>query len=212
MTWAIAAHFSPKNGRLHNSKFPSAGNVHGNKNYAFPQCKSCLHIADFHQPTQAHPAGVPCDSTSPLAWCVCPRRAEVPALFRVRVSPSVSQELYTRHRRFPRAGAYGASQVLRRLSSCMPRPEDSGGPPPPRHVGGIVLPSGAFKPSASAIAMSKLYQHFRVRGHPYGLQDTLSTLRPSCSPCLHGSAMDARLATGGWLALTRQGLAPCKRR
>src|SRR5262245_65804576 len=94
----------------------------------------------------------------------------------------------------------------------MPRPEDSGGPPPPRHVGGIVLPSGALKPSASAIAMSTLYQHCRVRGHPYGLQDTLSTLRPSCSPCLHGSAMDARLATGGWLALTRQGLAPCKRR
>ena len=61
-------------------------------------------------------------------------------------------------------------------------------------------------------AFSKLYQHFRVRGHPCGLQDTLSTLRPSCSPCLHGSAMDARLATGGWLALTRQGLAPCKRR
>ena len=26
------------------------------------------------------------------------------------------------------------------------------------------------------------------------------------------SAMDARLATRGWLALTRQGLAPCKRR
>jgi hypothetical protein len=26
------------------------------------------------------------------------------------------------------------------------------------------------------------------------------------------SAMDARLATGGWLALTRQGLSPCKRR
>src|SRR2546427_7547873 len=46
----------------------------------------------------------------------------------------------------------------------------------------LMLPSGALKPSASAIAMSKLYQHFRVRGHPYGLQDVLSTLRPSCSP------------------------------
>jgi hypothetical protein len=46
-----------------------------------------------------------------------------------------------------------------------------------------VLPSGALKPSASATsAVSKLCQHFRVRGHPYGLQDTLSTLRPSCSP------------------------------
>jgi hypothetical protein len=75
------------------------------------------------------------------------------------------------------------------------------------------LPSGALKPSASATsAFSKLYQHFRVRGHPCGLQDSLSTLRPSCAPCLHGSAMDARLATGGWLALARQGLSPCKRR
>ena len=71
----------------------------------------------------------------------------------------------------------------------------------------------ALKPSASATsAFSKLYQHFRVRGHPYGLQDSLSTLRPSCSPCFHGSAMGARLATGGWLALTRQGRSPCKRR
>ncbi len=51
MHWVIAAPISPKNGRRHNSKFPSAGNVHGNKNYAFPQCKSCLHIADFHQPS-----------------------------------------------------------------------------------------------------------------------------------------------------------------
>ena len=47
---------------------------------------------------------------------------------------------------------------------------------------GRVLPSGAFKPSASAIALSKLYQHFRGRGSPCGLQDSLSTLRPSCSP------------------------------
>ena len=76
----------------------------------------------------------------------------------------------------------------------------------------LVLPSGALKPSASAIAMSKLYQHFRVRGHPCGLQDTRSTLRPSCSPCLHDSAMDARRDTGGWLALTRLGLSPSKRR
>ena len=32
-------------------------------------------------------------------------------------------------------------------------------------------------------AMSKRYQHCRGHGHPCGLQDTLSTLRPSCSPC-----------------------------
>ena len=53
--------------------------------------------------------------------------------------------------------------------------------------------------------ISKRSRHFRacpgpdpgVRGHPCGLQDALSTPRPSCSPCHHGSAMDARLATGG---------------
>ena len=32
------------------------------------------------------------------------------------------------------------------------------------------------------MAMSKLSQHVRVRGHPCGLQDALATLRPSCSP------------------------------
>jgi hypothetical protein len=32
------------------------------------------------------------------------------------------------------------------------------------------------------LLISKLYQPFRVRGHPYGLQDSLSTPRPSCSP------------------------------
>jgi hypothetical protein len=99
---------------------------------------------------------------------------------------------------FSTAGTSGASQVLRRLSSCMPWPEDAGGPPPPRHVGGIVLPSGAFKPSASAIAMSKLYQHCRVRGHPYGLQDTLSTLRPSCSSCVPPQLRHGRKTRYGW--------------
>ena len=29
--------------------------------------------------------------------------------------------------------------------------------------------------------ISKLYQHFRVRDYPYGLQDSLSTLSLSCS-------------------------------
>src|SRR6056297_1531663 len=38
-----------------------------------------------------------------------------------------------------------------------------------------------LKPSASAIAVSKLYQHFRERGLPCGLQDSLPTLSPSRS-------------------------------
>ena len=57
-----------------------------------------------------------------------------------------------------------------------------------------------LKPSASAIAISKLYQHFRVRDHPYGLQNSLPTLNPSCS--LH-SFMQLRhgfKARYGWVA------------
>lgn len=47
----------------------------------------------------------------------------------------------------------------------------------------LVLPSANFNPSASACqVILKLYQHFRVRNYPYGLQNTLSTLRPfTCS-------------------------------
>ena len=104
---------------------------------------------------------------------------------------------------FSTAGTSGASHVLRRLSSCMPRPEDSGGPPPPRLVGGCVWPSGAFKPSASAIAVSKLSQPFRVRGHPCGLQDTLSPLRPSCSPRVPSRRRHGRTTRYGW------GATPC---
>ena len=61
--------------------------------------------------------------------------AQVPALFCVRASPSVPQELYTIRRCFSWGGTFGASQVLRHLSSCMPRPEDSGGPFHPRPNG-----------------------------------------------------------------------------
>ena len=64
----------------------------------------------------------------------------------------------------------------------------------------LMLPSGALKPSASAIAMSKLYQHFRVRGHPCGLQDSLSTLRPSCSPRVQPRLRHGRKTRYGWVA------------
>src|SRR6266571_2090268 len=49
-------------------------------------------------------------------------------------------------------------------------------------------------------AFSKLYQHFRVRGHPYGLQDTLSTLRPSCSSCVRPRLRHGRKTRYGWVA------------
>jgi len=50
----------------------------------------------------------------------------------------------------PRPGALGASRVLQRLCSCMPRPEDSGGSPHPSHCGWFVLPSSRLRLSASA--------------------------------------------------------------
>jgi hypothetical protein len=88
----------------------------------------------------------------------------------------------------------------------MPRPEDSGGPLKTLGIRNKLI--------------SKLYQHFRERGLPYGLQDTLPTLSPSCSQSLGYSATDPRLNTGGWLTLvkrpydlfSRQGLSPCKMR
>jgi len=46
---------------------------------------------------------------------------------------------------FSTAGTSGASQVLRRLSSCMPRPEDSGGPAPPCQDGGARMAFGRVK-------------------------------------------------------------------
>ncbi len=115
---------------------------------------------------------------------------------------------------FSTAGTSGVSQVLRRLSSCMPRPEDSGGPAPPRHVGWARVAFGSVKTLG-------------VRNKP--CRSCTSTSGDAAPPaayrmlCLrfahlvrrefpHDSAMDARLDTGGWLALTRQGLSPCKRR
>ncbi len=50
----------------------------------------------------------------------------------------------------------------------------------------------------------------RVYGYPYGLQDSLCTLRLNCSQDFTRSASDATLDTGGWLNLTGQVLAPCK--
>ncbi len=69
-----------------------------------------------------------------------------------------------------------------------------------------------LKPSASATTHFEAVPALQGARHPYGLQNSLSTLRPSCSPPFGDSATDARLDTGGWLALTRRGLAPRKKR
>jgi hypothetical protein len=161
-----------------------------------------------------HAARFPSDRTPPPPCPGCRRGAEVPAGCGLRVSPAVPQELSTVRRRLVRAGASGASQVLRRLSSCMPWPEDSGGPAPPRHDGGARVACGSVKtlgvrntpfrrcPSTSGCAVTPTAS--RIRGRRF-----VPLVRRVYD---HVSAMDARRDTGGWLALTRQGLSPCKRR
>jgi hypothetical protein len=49
-------------------------------------------------------------------------------------------------------------------------------------------------------ALSKLSQHFRGRGSPYGLQDALSPPRPSCSSCYQPRLRHGRKTRYGWAA------------
>jgi hypothetical protein len=93
----------------------------------------------------------------------------------------------------------------------MPRPEDSGGPPPSpfrrlRVAFRLVKTLGIRNN-----LISKLYQHFRVRVTPTAYRmlylRLVHLVRQASQP---DSAMDPRLDTGGWLALARRGLSPRK--
>jgi hypothetical protein len=113
----------------------------------------------------------------------------------------------------PRPGALGASRVLQRLSSCMPRPEDSGGPPHPSHSGCFVLSSRTLRLSTSAISL------FRRCTSTSGSAISPAAYRILCVRLPHDlvrglprSAMGPTLDTGGRLTLTRPGLSPGKRR
>src|SRR6266705_1831716 len=50
------------------------------------------------------------------------------------------------------------------------------------------------------MAMSKLSQHCRGRGPPYGLQAALATRRPSCSPHAALRLRHGRTTRYGWVA------------
>jgi len=55
-----------------------------------------------------------------------------------------------------------------------------------------------LRPSASGLTFSKLYQHFRERGLPYGVQDYLCTLT---SPIVRGHPLLIEINTRyGWVA------------
>ena len=78
-------------------------------------------------------------------------------------------------------GTNGASRVLRRLSFCIPWPEDSGGPPHPSHSGCFVLPSRTLTLSASATSLSRSCTSTSGNAiSPYGLQNALCTLALHC--------------------------------
>ena len=65
----------------------------------------------------------------------------------------------------------------------MPRPEDPGSLPQPHQLGCFPWASCSLTHSPTATcSISGLYQHFRVYGHPCGLQLSLCTLHPLCSP------------------------------
>lgn len=111
----------------------------------------------------------------------------------------------------PRSGAFGASWVPQRISSCMPRPEDSAGSPQPSPSRLLLCCLRcALIPSASGTDY--------VEAVP-ALQGARPPLRPTGFSVyaylislfvITDSAMRSTRDTGGWLALPRQGLSPCK--
>ena len=135
-------------------------------------------------------------------------RAHAVSGFITRSCPSPNSVIIVLH-----PGAFGASRVLRRLSFCIPWPEDSGGPPHPSHCGCFVLPSRTLKLSASATSL------FRSCTSTSGNAISPTVYRMLCVrlPCtlvrgLRHSAAGPTLDTGGRLTLTRRGLSPRKRR
>src|SRR5712691_10662931 len=107
---------------------------------------------------------------------------------------------------------YGLSGYGRNWA--MPRPEDSGGPAPPRHYGCARVAFGSVK------TLGVRNKPCRSCTSTSVCAVTPTTYRMLCLRFVHlvrrvydhDSAIDARLDTGGWLVLTRQGLSPCKRR
>jgi hypothetical protein len=98
----------------------------------------------------------------------------------------------------------------------MPCPDDPGRPRESHQNDSFAWASRkrTRSPPASLIGFSGLYQTSGRCGLPYGLHGSLCTLQTFRSVCRSrlSSYGSATLGTGGWLDLTRQGLAPCKKR
>ena len=109
-------------------------------------------------------------------------------------------------------GIHGLSQVLgASLSACqaLRTPAD---PPASCHERCLCIGFRCVKTVAVCIdRLDEAVPDFRVCGHPSGLQSSLCTLHMVCSEFCSSSPR-ATLGTGGWLDLSWQGLAPCKKR
>ena len=99
---------------------------------------------------------------------------------------------------FATARTSGASQVLRRLSSCMPRPEDSGGPAPPCHVGWARVAFGCVKSLGVRNKPFRSCTSTSGDAAPPAPTGCSSTLRPSCSPV--SRLRHGRKTRYGWVA------------
>ena len=135
-------------------------------------------------------------------------------MFSGQVSPSVPPELYTLFCRVHTQEPLGLPKFLcASLPAChgLRTPADL---PILAVSDARVLPLGALQPSASATSA------LRSGTSAAGCAVTPAAYRRRCrrfAPLVrraspHDSAMDARRAPGGWRALARPGLSPCKRR
>src|SRR5262249_946343 len=148
---------------------------------------------------QPHPAGFPCDRTPPPAWPACHLAPPVPALLRRRVSPAGPPELYPFLRGFPAQERLGPPQCF---DASLPAGHGLRTPadlPLLALPDGRVWPSGAFKPSASAMSLCDAVpalQGARSPLRPPGVAVDASPLLCAVSPRLrHG-----RQTRYGWLA------------
>ena len=135
-----------------------------------------------------------------LSSLVAPRLGARPSLW-VRVSPSVPRRPRALRVAFESAGIYGASQVLRRSSPCMPCPDDPGRPPESHQFDSIAWASRKRKrwPPASSIGFSGLYQTSGRCGLPYGLHGSLCTLQTFRSVRLTTFLLQICNTRYGWL-------------
>ncbi len=132
-----------------------------------------------------HPAGVPVARTSPPACRAFPPRRYGSSLVPSPGFPFwASRAVYHPLRRPAHRNVRGLPSACDvSLPAChgLRTPADL---PILAKADSLVWPSVCVKTlGVRNKRLSKLYQHFRGHGSPCGLQDTRSTLRPSCSPC-----------------------------